>query len=232
MRSWPSIQIGNTRAPRRKTRYGRRKPRDETDHMKQKSDDTAPVDELRVSELAQRLLHGDFAALSPREQRVIAAIARRQPASRSINRAIDESDTFGDRLADRVARFGGSWAFILIFVGGLVAWISINTFMLARYGATFDAYPYIFLNLILSMVAALQAPVILMSQNRQANRDRVSAGLDYEVNLKAELEIMTLHDKLDALRIDRVEQLLEGQQVQLGRILDAVSASRGEEETA
>ena len=168
-----------------------------------------PTDEPRVSELAQRLLHGDFAALSRREQRVIAAIARRQPASRSINLAVQESDTFGDKLADRVARFGGSWAFIVIFVGGLLAWIVTNTVMLARYGGTFDAYPFIFLNLILSMVAALQAPVILMSQNRQ-------------VNLKAELEIMTLHDKLDALRIDRVEQMLEEQHDKLDRLMARV----------
>lgn len=109
---------------------------------------------------------------------MIAAIARRQPTSRNINRAVDESDTFGDRLADRVVRFGGSWAFILILVGGLVAWITTNTFMLARYCATFDAYPYIFLNLILSMVAGLQAPVILMSQNRQADREAQHEKLD------------------------------------------------------
>lgn len=88
--------------------------------------------------------------------------------------------------------------------------------MLARAGPAFDPYPFIFLNLILSMVAALQAPIILMSQNRQATRDRISAGLDYEVNLKAELEIMALHEKIDALRIDRLEALMERQ----GQVLD------------
>jgi uncharacterized membrane protein len=128
----------------------------------------------------------------------------------------------GDHIADRVARFGGSWAFILIFIGGLIAWIAINTVMLARYGATFDIYPFIFLNLILSMIAALQAPVILMSQNRQANRDRVSAGLDYEVNLKAELEIMTLHEKLDGMRIDQLRGMLEDQSEKLDRLVDHV----------
>jgi len=183
-----------------------------------------PADQPAISELAQRLLHGDFAALSPREQRVIAAIARRQPTSRSLNRAVDERDTYGDRLADSVARFGGSWAFIIIFVAGLVAWIVTNTVLLASYGGTFDAYPFIFLNLILSMVAALQAPVILMSQNRQANRDRVSAGLDYEVNLKAELEIMTLNDKLDALRIDRLEQMLKEQDAKLDQLIAQAGA--------
>lgn len=199
--------------------------------MKPRSEEV-PGDDPRISELARRLLHGDFAALSLREQRVIAAIARRQPASRSINHAVEESDTVGDRLADRVAHFGGSWAFILIFVAGLVVWIATNTIMLARYGATFDEYPYIFLNLILSMVAALQAPVILMSQNRQANRDRISAELDYEINLKAELEIMTLHDKLDALRIDRLREMLEEQRDKLDRLVAQVcdageAASRG-----
>lgn len=183
---------------------------------------TAPADDARIATLAQRLLHGDFSELSDREQRVIATIARRQPASRNVNHAIEEDVTFGERLADRVARFGGSWTFIVIFVVGLAAWICINLVMFSRFGTTFDAYPFIFLNLILSMVAALQAPVILMSQNRQANRDRVSAGLDYEVNLKSELEIMTLHDKLDALRIDRLEQMLEEQKAKLCEIVDLV----------
>jgi uncharacterized membrane protein len=179
-------------------------------------------DEAQIAALAQRLLHGEFNGLSGREQRVIATIARRQPASRNVNHAIEADATFGERLADRVARFGGSWTFIVIFVVGLAGWIGVNLVMFSRFGATFDAYPFIFLNLILSMVAALQAPVILMSQNRQANRDRVSAELDYEVNLKSELEIMTLHDKLDALRIDRLEQMLVEQQSELRRILDSL----------
>lgn len=173
------------------------------------------ADKRRIADLAKRLLRGGVAELSAREQRVIATIARRQHVTRSVNRAIDETETFGDALADRVARFGGSWPFIIIFIAGLVAWVGLNALMLARTGDTFDRYPYIFLNLILSMIAALQAPIILMSQNRQAARDRVSAGLDYEVNLKAELEIMALHDKLDALRIDRLEELLEAQRLQL-----------------
>jgi uncharacterized membrane protein len=92
--------------------------------------------------------------------------------------------------------------------------------MLTRYGTPFDAYPFIFLNLILSMVAALQAPLIMMSQNRQAQRDRIAASLDYEVNLKSEIEIMALHEKLDRLRIDRLEELLKAQQSQLQRLLD------------
>jgi uncharacterized membrane protein len=181
-------------------------------------------DHSQIASLAQRLLHGEFESLSRREQRVIATIARRQPATRNVNHAIEEKVTFGDRLADQVARFGGSWTFIVLFIIGLAGWIGLNLVMFSSYGAAFDAYPFIFLNLILSMVAALQAPIILMSQNRQANRDRVAAGLDYEINLKAELEIMTLHDKLDALRIDRLDQMLGEQQEQLRQILAAQCA--------
>lgn len=158
-----------------------------------------PIDERaneRVAALGQLLLDGGLSTLSQRERRVITTIARRQHVTRNVNRAVDADLTFGDRLADRVAGFGGSWAFILIFIGLLISWVALNTIAAARYGAAFDSYPFIFLNLLLSMVAALQAPIILMSQNRQAARDRIAASLDYEVNLKAELEIMALHDML------------------------------------
>ena len=136
------------------------------------------IDDARIAALAEKLLRGEFSKLSEREQRVIATIARRQPATRNANHAEDATDTFGKRLADRVAGFGGSWAFIGIFVAGLAGWIGLNLVIFKRFGDSFDAYPFIFLNLILSMVAALQAPVILMSQNRQSSRDRLSAGLD------------------------------------------------------
>jgi len=102
----------------------------------------------------------------------------------------------------------------------LVAWVLLNTFMVSQIGRAFDAYPFIFLNLLLSMVAALQAPIILMSQNRQAARDRIAAGLDYEVNLKAELEIMALHEKLDGLRIERLQAQLEAQGRDLRRLVE------------
>ena len=97
----------------------------------------------------------------------------------------------------------------MIFIGILVAWAVLNTITLPRYSEAFDPYPYVFLNLILSMVAALQAPIILMSQNRQAMRDRLAAGLDYEVNLKAEIEIMALHEKLDQIRVGHLEELVK-----------------------
>ena len=161
-----------------------------------------------VTQLARQLLDSGLTSLSQREQRVIGHIAKRLHVARDVNRVLEEQQTFGERLADRVAHLGGSWAFITVFTGMLIAWVVVNTAILARFGGGFDPYPYIFLNLILSMVAALQAPVILMSQNRQAARDRLAASLDYEINLKAEVEIMALHDKLDRIRIERLEEVL------------------------
>ncbi len=130
--------------------------------------------------------------------------------AQDVNLIVSSQQSFGDGLADRVAQMGGSWTFICVFVGFLIAWAVLNSLLLVRYGPAFDPYPYIFLNLILSMVAALQAPVILMSQNRQAARDRVAASLDYEVNLKAEVEIMALHEKLDRSRLEHLEAAMQG----------------------
>lgn len=123
--------------------------------------------------------------------------------------------TFGERVADRIAAFGGSWTFILLFFGFLVAWTGLNTVVLARSHHAFDAYPYIFLNLMLSTLAALQAPVIMMSQQRQTVRDRVAAVTDYDVNCKAEREIRALHDKLDTLREAQWAELVLMQQQQI-----------------
>lgn len=162
----------------------------------------------QVTQLARQLLDSGLTGLPEREQRVILHIAKRRHVARNVNSVLEKQQTFGERLADRVAQLGGSWTFIAIFTGMLIAWVIVNTVVLARFGGGFDPYPYIFLNLILSMVAALQAPVILMSQNRQAARDRLAAGLDYEINLKAEVEIMALHEKLDRIRLEHLEDLL------------------------
>jgi len=172
----------------------------------------------RVMQLARQLLDSGLTKLSEREQRVILLIARRSQVARNVDKVLAERQTFGERLADRVAQLGGSWGFITIFTGMLLAWVVLNTVVLTRYGGGFDPYPYIFLNLILSMVAALQAPVILMSQNRQAARDRLAATLDYEINLKAEVEIMALHDKLDAIRVEHLEGVLRDHTDRLDRI--------------
>jgi uncharacterized membrane protein len=169
-----------------------------------------------VHKLAEQLLHEDFDSLSPREQDVINRIAQGVHISRNVLREHEKELTLGQRLADRVASFGGSWTFILLFMAVLVAWIIINTFILAGWNNTFDPYPYILLNLVLSMLAAIQAPVIMMSQNRHSEKDRIDAAHDYEVNLKAELEILSLHQKLDMLRQGQWSEMLALQQDQIG----------------
>lgn len=126
--------------------------------------------------------------------------------------------TVGQRIADKVASFGGSWTFIIIFVSFLLLWIAANIFILANKG--FDPYPFILLNLILSCVAALQAPVIMMSQNRQGEKDREKAQNDYMVNLKSELEIRMLHEKLDHLILHQEQSLIEIQKVQIDMMND------------
>jgi uncharacterized membrane protein len=168
----------------------------------------------QVRELAEQLLATGVEQLSERERRVVSWLAKRAQISRNVNHAFEEHRTLGDRLADRVATFGGSWIFICLFLATLVIWVLLNSFVLTRGFGAFDPYPYIFLNLILSMLAALQAPIIMMSQNRQAARDRVAAGLDYEINLKAEIEIMELHEKLDQIRTKHLADLLRAQQEQ------------------
>lgn len=149
------------------------------------------------------------------EQRVMERLTQRLHISRNTHVEFQRSLTFGERLADRIAIFGGSWTFILIFLSLLAVWIVLNTIILSRIGTPFDPYPYIFLNLILSMLAALQAPVIMMSQNRYAAKDRAAAEHDYEVNLKAELEILALHQKVDTLREQQWKELLALQQQQI-----------------
>jgi uncharacterized membrane protein len=177
-----------------------------------------------LKDLAKKVFNAGVGGLSERERRVIEHVAERLHISRNTNRQFDEKLTFGQRLADKVASFGGSWTFILIFGAILLSWIVLNSYVLARRGEAFDPYPYILLNLFLSMIAALQAPVIMMSQNRQAAKDRLDAGHDYEVNLKAELEIHALHEKLDSLREQQWADLILMQQEQirlLTRLLDA-----------
>ncbi len=139
------------------------------------------------------------------------SIAEKRTISRSLP-ALDDDSTFGQRAADAVASFGGSWAFIGLFALVLTCWVLLNSWFLLRDGhKPFDPFPYILLNLVLSMLAAIQAPVILMSQNRQGEKDRLTALHDYEVNLKAELEIMALHKKMDEFKL----QLLELQKEQI-----------------
>lgn len=144
-------------------------------------------------------------------RRVIEGIEDRQPISQDAHELAEREDSFGDRLADSVARVGGSWLFIGLFFLFLTLWTGLNTFLLTR-GEAFDPYPFIFLNLVLSMLAAIQAPVIMMSQNRQAEKDRIAAAHDYEVNLRSEIEIMAMQQKLDKLRGEQHETIIAQQE--------------------
>jgi uncharacterized membrane protein len=136
--------------------------------------------------------------------------------SKNINEAFDQSLTLGDRMSDRLADFGGSWTFITIFIMVSVVWMGINTAVLLT--KPFDPYPYILLNLVLSCLAAIQAPVILMSQNRQEAKDRLRSEHDYEINLKAEIEIRKLHEKMDHLLMHQWQRLMDIQQLQVNQM--------------
>ena len=179
----------------------------------------------REHEIAQQLFHSKYEDLGERERKVARHLATKTHIARNTSQEFADQLTFGQRLADRVAAFGGSWIFISLFGAVLLLWIVLNWLLLLRLNSTFDPYPYILLNLVLSMLAAIQAPVILMSQNRQANRDRLDAEHDYEVNLKAELEIMALHEKVDGLREKQWGELIAIQQDQLrllGQLIDGL----------
>lgn len=159
-----------------------------------------------VQRLARRILDLGTEEIPLRERKIIERVAKRLAVSRNVVEEHDTGLTFGEWLADRVASFGGSWTFLISFAVVLVFWVALNSLLLAR---AFDPYPYILLNLFLSMLASIQAPVIMMSQNRQAVKDRLQAAQDYEVNLKAEIEIMALHEKLDEMRNKDIAELLK-----------------------
>ncbi|MBU0577495.1 DUF1003 domain-containing protein [Patescibacteria group bacterium] len=153
---------------------------------------------------------GDISTL---ERHVLKGLKEHELIAQNINTAFDRQLTVGEKTADKVAEFGGSWRFLMIFGGVLFTWIIINAFVLLA--KPFDPYPFILLNLVLSCLAAIQAPIIMMSQNRQEDRDRLRSEEDYRVNLKAELEIRQLNEKLDYLLGRQWQRLLEIQQIQL-----------------
>jgi uncharacterized membrane protein len=165
----------------------------------------------------------DFDALVKRltaaERAVIAKLLRRQPVARDTETEFSRQLTLGERVADQVARFGGSWPFIWMFLAMMGAWMFLNQ----ESSQPFDPYPFILLNLVLSCVAALQAPIIMMSQNRQTARDRLEAKNDYEVNLKAELEILALHEKVDRLHAEQWKEIfaIQERQIDLLRVLES-----------
>ncbi len=181
----------------------------------------------KPEDIAASLMGIAFKDLDPRAQHVAQHVAERSPIARNVSVVDDTTTTFGQRAADAVATFGGSWTFVSLFVAAMLVWVGLNALLLARAGKTFDPYPYILLNLFLSMLAAIQAPIILMSQNRHSERDRVSAEHDYEVNLKAELDIMLLHEKLDHLREKQWEELLGMQREQLKQLASLLGSKTG-----
>lgn len=172
--------------------------------------------EIDLSSLARRWLDKTADQVTESERGVLARVHGRLPVSRRPLAAAERPATLGERVADRVANFGGSWPFIGLFGAFLALWVLVNTVLLVNKPP--DPYPFIFLNLLLSMLAAIQAPIIMMSQNRHSKRDRDMAEHDYEVNLKAEIEILALHDKLEQMRIEHMQALISGQAEQMAAL--------------
>ncbi|MEZ4417072.1 MAG: DUF1003 domain-containing protein [Gemmatimonadota bacterium] len=171
----------------------------------------ADLHRYRLSYL-QTLLASRKGELSALDKEVIESLHHNELLSENIAESVSQGLSLGARVADRVAAFGGSWPFIGLFGAIILGWIGVNGLWLAR--RAFDPYPFILLNLVLSCLAAVQAPVIMMSQNRQAARDRAHAEHDYQVNLKAELEIRMLHEKLDHLLLNNWQRLMDVQAIQ------------------
>jgi uncharacterized membrane protein len=173
---------------------------------------TVELDKYRMKYVEEMLLaeHGELTAL---DREVAKSIAEHDTIAENIEEVYDDHRSIGDQLADNLAKFGGSWYFLIGFAIFLACWMGLNVFIYAQW--SFDPYPFIFLNLMLSCLAAIQAPVILMSQRRAERKDRLRAESDYRVNLKAELEIRHLHEKLDYLVSKQWDRLMEIQQLQL-----------------
>jgi len=160
------------------------------------------------------------------EEEVVKSIDESDLLSKNLNISYTEVTSVGARISDKVAKFGGSWKFIITFFAILVLWIIINSIVLLS--KIFDPYPFILLNLILSCIAAIQAPIIMMSQNRQEAKDRIRSENDYKVNLKAEIEIRTLHEKIDHLLLDQWSRMMQIQQVQLDMLAEVQKSMQHE----
>lgn len=161
----------------------------------------------------KEVLQDEIGELSALDHEVIESLQQHEILSSDISKQFEKKLTFGERLSDHIAEFGGSWKFLITFGAVLLVWIAINGVILVTHA--FDPYPFILLNLILSCLAAVQAPIIMMSQNRAEARDRLRAENDYKVNLKAELEIRHLHEKIDHLLRRQYNRLFEIQQIQI-----------------
>ena len=161
----------------------------------------------------EKILEEEKGELTSFDKEVLDSIINKDLLSKNVTRDFDEKLTFGERLSDNIAQFGGSWVFISLFGLFLLIWMIINIVVLTIH--PFDPYPFILLNLILSCIAAIQAPIIMMSQNRQEDKDRKRALHDYQVNLKAEIEIRQINDKIDHLMMQQGQKMLEIQEIQI-----------------
>lgn len=191
----------------------------QTDHPEFKHSDVCSLTELNIyrQKYIADYLAREVGELSILESTVLDALKNKNLITERFGEN-DEPLTLGQRMADRIATFGGSWRFIFAFGAFLLIWISINIFWLQN--RAFDPFPFILLNLMLSCLAALQAPFIMMSQNRQEEKDRERARKDYMVNLKSELEIRILHEKIDHLMIHQQHELIQIQKVQIEMMKD------------
>jgi uncharacterized membrane protein len=173
----------------------------------------------------KEVLQDEVGELSALDQEVVESLQAHEILSSDISKQFEKKLTFGEKLSDTIASFGGSWTFIIVFSLILLVWIGVNSFVLAT--RAFDPYPYILMNLVLSALAALQAPVIMMSQNRSEARDRLRGENDYKINLKAELEIRHLHEKIDHLLRRQYNRLFEIQQIQIELLEELGQKRRG-----
>lgn len=187
----------------------------QSEHHNFTGDSYISLDELMKyrKKFMEHMLRAEGKELSKLERDVLKSVNENELLAQNIEPVLDKELSFGDRLADRIAEFGGSWTFIITFFSFIIVWMGINLFILAT--KPFDPYPFILLNLILSCLAAIQAPIIMMSQNRQESKDRIRSEHDYKVNLKAELEIRLLHEKIDHLLLQQNQRLMEIQQLQI-----------------
>jgi len=218
--------ISNKEFPENEKVIGKSIRKSILDLIKKENPDFGATCYISISELnlyRQKYIAGylfrEVGELNALEKDVLQTIQKEETLTTKINEDAEKTKfTFGQKLADKIASFGGSWKFIIMFGLFIGVWIASNMFIMMNKG--FDPYPFILLNLILSCLAALQAPVIMMSQNRQEEKDRERAKQDYMVNLKSELEIRMLHEKIDHLITHQQEELLNIQQVQVEMMED------------
>lgn len=194
------------------------------DHPQLTSKSKISVSELNAyrQHYFEHLFAKEIGELTEMEKTVISKLQDHETLTDKLDDGDNTQLTFGQHVADKIADFGGSWTFIISFLVFILLWMALNIFWLSNKG--FDPYPFILLNLILSCLAALQAPVIMMSQNRQEEKDRIRAKNDYMINLKSELEVRILHEKIDHLIIHQQQDMMEMQQTQIEMLAEVTQA--------